>query len=89
MTTVSMSTHEKQSPEARAGFWLRLVMIWHLVLSAGSLGGMVGVWVLGGATAVWLKIGLTVVLGVRPLSPYSPPATSAAASTGGAYCPWP
>jgi ABC-type sugar transport system permease subunit len=63
MTTVSMSTRENQSPEARAAFWLRLVMVWHVLLSVAFVGGVVALWGWNETTAVWLKALVTVVMG--------------------------
>jgi len=61
MTAATVGSREKQTPESRVDLWLRVVMIWHVVLALGGLGGAAFVW-LGGVTwAGWVKGAVTAV----------------------------
>lgn len=57
-------SERKQAPEKRVDFWLRLVVIWHLVLAVGSLGGIGAAWLAESGRAAWVNGVLTAALGL-------------------------
>ena len=61
MASATLQSRSKQPPDAGANFWLRVVMIWHLLLGLSCLGGIFFLWMADGETAVWIKLLLTVV----------------------------
>ncbi len=67
MTAATVGSREKQSPESGVDLWLRLVMIWHVILGLGSLGGIAYVWV-GADLADWVKILVSVALGLTAVA---------------------
>lgn len=54
-------SQERQTPEEQAAFWLRLVMVWHVVLAVASLVGIGAVWLVESGRAVWVNGGITAV----------------------------
>jgi ABC-type sugar transport system permease subunit len=55
MTTATVDPRKAQAPEDRSALWIRIVLIWHIILILAGLGGAFGVWQ-SSDTAVWLKI---------------------------------
>jgi ABC-type sugar transport system permease subunit len=61
MTTATVDPQKAQSPEDRAGLWIRLATIWHIFLIVAGLAGAFFVWQ-GEDTAVWQKTIYSVLL---------------------------
>ncbi|MBK8985767.1 MAG: sugar ABC transporter permease [Chloroflexi bacterium] len=55
MTAATVGLSEKQAPESRVDFWLRLLLIWHVFLGLSSLGGIVYLWFGGAEQSIWVQ----------------------------------